>query len=65
MINELNKIETETDQKGADVARILFDHEDELGAVSVIIWLRLIHWIGDLADYAERVGNRYRLLLAR
>jgi predicted phosphate transport protein (TIGR00153 family) len=65
MIDELNKIETDTDQKGAEVLRIIFDHEDELGAVSVIIWLRLVHWIGDLADYAERVGNRHRLLLAR
>lgn len=65
MIDELNRIETDTDQKGTDVLRILFDHEDELGAVSVILWLRLIHWIGDLADYAEKAGNRHRLLLAR
>jgi hypothetical protein len=65
MIDELNMIETDTDQKGADVLRIIFDHEEELGPVSVIIWLRLIHWIGDLADFAERVGNRHRLLLAR
>ena len=65
MIDELNKIETDTDQKGADVLRIIFDHEDELGPVSVIIWLRLVHWIGDLADYAEKAGNRHRLLLAR
>ena len=65
MIDDLNKIETDTDQKGAEVLRILFDHEDELGPIPVIIWLRLIHWIGDLADYAERVGNRHRLLLAR
>ncbi len=65
MIDELNMIETDTDQKGAEVLRIIFDHEEELGPVSVIIWLRLIHWIGDLADFAERVGNRHRLLLAR
>ena len=26
---------------------------------------RLIGWISDLADYAERVGNRTRLLIAR
>ena len=65
MIDELNRIETDTDQKGAEVLRILFDHEEELGSVSVIIWLRLIHWIGDLADYAEKAGNRHRLLLAR
>ncbi len=53
MIDELNKIETDTDQKGTEVLRIIFDHEDDLGSVSVIIWLMLVHWIGDLADYAE------------
>jgi hypothetical protein len=25
----------------------------------------VIHWIGDLANFAERAGNRHRLLLAR
>ena len=65
MIDELNKIETDTDVKGVEVLRELFNHEDEIGAVSVIIWFRLIHMIGDLANYAERVGNRHRLFLAR
>jgi len=65
MIDELNKIETDTDQKGADLAGIIFANEDTLGPVSVIIWIRVLHWITDLADYAERVGNRHRLLLAR
>jgi uncharacterized protein Yka (UPF0111/DUF47 family) len=27
-------------------------------------WYQFIQWIGDLADYAEKVGNRLRLLLA-
>jgi predicted phosphate transport protein (TIGR00153 family) len=65
MIDELNKIETDTDHKGAEVLRLLFDHEEEIGPVSVIIWLRVIRWIGELADFAEKAGNRHRLLLAR
>ena len=65
MIDELNKIETETDVKAVELLRLLFAHEDEVGAVSVMILLRVIRWIGDLADYAERVGNRHRILLAR
>lgn len=65
MIDELNKIETETDQQSIEVLRVLFQHEDEIGPVSVVIWLRLIRWIGDMADYAEKVGNRLRLFLAK
>lgn len=65
MIDELNKIETDTDVKAIAVMRLLFEHENEIGAVSTIMWDRVIHWIGDLANYAERAGNRHRLLLAR
>ena len=65
MIDELNKIETDTDVQAIAVMRILFEHEDEIGPVSTIMWDRVIHWIGDLANFAERAGNRHRLLLAR
>lgn len=65
MIDELNKIETDTDVQAIAVMRLLFEHEDEIGAVSTIMWDRVIHWIGDLANFAERAGNRHRLLLAR
>lgn len=65
MIDELNKIETDTDVQAITVMRLLFDHEAEIGPVSTIMWDRVIHWIGDLANFAERAGNRHRLLLAR
>ena len=65
MIDQLNQIETDTDTKALELLKQLFKHEDEMGPVSVILWLRLIRWIGDLANYAEKVGNRLRLLLAR
>jgi uncharacterized protein len=65
MIDELNKIETDTDQKAVNFMRQLFKFEEEIGAVGVILWIRLTHWIGDLANLAERSGNRHRLLLAR
>lgn len=65
MIDELNQIETDTDVKAIAVMRLLFEHEDEIGHVSTIMWDRVVHWIGDLANFAERAGNRHRLLLAR
>ena len=65
MIDELNKIETGTDVQAITVMRLLFKNEEEIGAVSTIMWDRVIHWVGDLANYAERAGNRHRLLLAR
>ena len=65
MLEELNDIEDETDELGIALARTLFEHEDEMKPVSVMMWYRLIEWIGDLADYAEKVGDRLRLLIAK
>ena len=64
MVDELNKIEDDTDQMGMDLTRRLFAQEDDMKPVSVMFWYQLIQWVGDLADYAEKVGNRLRLLLA-
>ena len=64
MITAINKTEDETDKQGLALARLLFQHEDTMNPVSVVFWYRLIEWIGDLADYAEKVGNRLRLLIA-
>jgi len=65
MVQELNRIEDETDELGQELTRRLFQHEDELKPVSVMMWYQLIQWVGDLADYAEKVGDRLRLLIAR
>jgi predicted phosphate transport protein (TIGR00153 family) len=65
LVNELNKVEDETDELGMALTKSLFANEEKLGAVSVVFWYQLIQWIGDLADYAEKVGDRLRLLIAR
>ena len=65
MVDQLNKIESDTDQMGLELARSLFAQEDNMKPVSVVLWYNVIIMIGELADYAEKVGNRLRLLLAR
>lgn len=65
MITGLNEIEDLTDAQGGALANRLFHLEDSLPPVSVMFWYRLLDLIGDLADYAEKVGNRLRLLIAQ
>ncbi len=65
MISELNRIEDETDELGLKLTRELFAQEDSIKPVSVLMWYQLIQWVGDLADYAEKVGDRLRLLIAK
>jgi len=63
MISELGRIESETDDLQDRACRKLFAMEQELG-VATVYWHQMILWIADLADFAERVGNRLRLLIA-
>ena len=65
MVEQLNLIEDDTDKLGMALSRTLFAQEDSLSPVSVMFWYQLIQWVGDLADYAEKVGDRLRLLIAR
>ncbi len=65
MVRELSAIEDETDVMGMELARALFAQEENLSPVSVMFWYQMIQWVGDLADYAEKVGDRMRLLIAR
>ncbi|MBT7308693.1 MAG: TIGR00153 family protein [Gammaproteobacteria bacterium] len=65
MLSELNQIEDETDDQGIALTQILHRNEEGINPVSVILWRQVIEWIGDLADNAEKSGDRLRLLIAR
>lgn len=58
-------LEEESDELELAVTKILFANEELVGAVSVILWLRIFELIGDLADYPKKVCNRLRLLVAQ
>ncbi|MCY1431332.1 hypothetical protein D9M71_472970 [compost metagenome] len=65
MVEELEIIEQDTDRIQIEVRRTLFKLEKELPPVDVMFLYQIIEWIGDVADRAERVGNRLEQLLAR
>ena len=65
MADKLNRIEDDADAAERVLAQTLFKIESKLDPVSVIMWYRIIEWIGDLADHAEKVGDRIRLFIAR
>jgi len=65
MVDDVNRIEDETDDLGIELTRTLFRIENEMSPVSVMFWYQLIQWVGDLADYSEKVGDRLRLMIAR
>ena len=65
MIEDLNRLETETDRHEMKLTEELFQLEDEMKPLSVVFWYELFRLIADIADYAEDVGDRLRLLIAR
>lgn len=64
MIENLGTLEDETDRLEAELRSVLFQLEGQMSPVSIMLWYHMIDWIGDLADLAEKVGNRIRLLIA-
>ncbi len=65
MIQELDRIEDDTDSMQIKLRRQLLALEKELNPVDVMFLYKILEWVGDLADLAERVGARLELMLAR
>lgn len=65
MITKLDEIENDVDVLQIKMRRRLFDLEENLPAVDVMFFYKVIEWIGDLADLSQQVGSRLELLLAR
>lgn len=64
MIEELDRIETDTDDMQAELRAELFAVEDDLNPIHVMFLYRIIELTGEIADMAERVGRRLELLLS-
>ena len=64
MIEELDQIETDTDDKQAALRAALFELEDSLNPIDAIFMYKVIETTGEIADMAERVGRRLELLLS-
>ena len=65
MIKKLDKIEGDTDKIQVKIRAELFKREATLPPIEVMFLYKIIEWIGDLADIAQRVGSRLELMLAR
>jgi len=64
LIEELDRIETDTDNKQAELRAALFEIEKSLDPVDAVFMYQVIERTGEIADMAERVGRRLELLLS-
>jgi len=64
LVDELCAVEAETDRMAVAAVKVLFENEDKMSHTDVVFWYQMIEWISNLADNAEHVGNRLRLMIA-
>ena len=64
MIEELDQIETETDDMQAALRSAVFEIESSLNPIDAVFLYQVIELTGEIADMAERVGRRLELLLS-
>jgi predicted phosphate transport protein (TIGR00153 family) len=64
MIDELDRIETDTDAMQAELRQSLYAIENTLNPVDAMFIYKVIELTGEVADMAERVGRRLELLLS-
>jgi predicted phosphate transport protein (TIGR00153 family) len=65
MIEALSDKESLVDNTEMELSRELFNLEKQMNPIDVIFWYKIFELIGGLADYAEKVSNRLRLLIAQ
>jgi len=64
LLDELDAIETDTDERQAALRWSLFSVEKELNPIDAMFLYKVIEMTGEIADMAERVGRRLELLLS-
>jgi len=65
MIDELLRIERDTDKMEIKIRQTIFGMESELHPVNVIFLYKIIEWTGDLANCAQHVGDGLQIMIAR
>ncbi len=64
LLEELDRIETDTDDKQQALRASLYAIEDTLNPIDAVFMYQVIERTGEIADMAERVGRRLELLLS-
>ena len=65
MLKELDKLEGRTDKQAINLRGRLFKLEADLPPVDVMFYYRVLALLSEIADAAERVGDRLQIVMAK
>ncbi len=63
-ITKVRNCEREADRHQAAATRQLFTYEEEIGALSIMLWMNIFRVLGTVANHAESASDQLRLILA-
>jgi len=64
LIAAVEKAEWEADRLQYSLSQNLFTHEDEMKPSDLMLWCRIFSELGQLANFAEKTGDRLRRMLS-
>ncbi len=64
MVANLEKGEWEADRLQYTLSQLLFSHEDHMKPTDLFLWFRIFGELGQLANHAEKTGDRLRRMLS-
>ena len=65
LIEELDNVERDTDHQQVAIRGELYKLEGDMPPVDVMFLYKIVDWVGDLADRAQKVGGYLHMLVAR
>lgn len=65
MIDQLDAGETKSELLCREMIRSLFASQGQLTDLEIMLWREILTHTANIANYAERAGNRLRLLIAK
>ncbi|MGH7483247.1 MAG: TIGR00153 family protein [Longimicrobiales bacterium] len=64
-IGRISEMEWEAEQLEVSISKTLFTLEEQVGPITVMLWMRILQRIGAVANHAENTADHLRLMLAR
>jgi predicted phosphate transport protein (TIGR00153 family) len=64
IIEEIRRREHDADKLQDQLAKMLFQQEERISPVALMMWIKILERVGEMANRAENVSDQFRLFLA-
>ncbi len=65
LLDKLNEEEHKTDKLGYEITKVILNTSEQFSFADLWLWLKIIQATSDVANAAEKLGNRIRLIISK